>query len=102
MHEYRFRLPTRLAIAVAAMVLAVPSWCRGDDAPATDFFESRIRPVLARHCYQCHSHAVADPKGGLRLDSREAIRAGGESGPAVVPGDAWRTDARARRRNGWI
>ncbi|HUG66687.1 MAG TPA: PSD1 and planctomycete cytochrome C domain-containing protein [Pirellulaceae bacterium] len=83
----RFQLLTRIAIAVAAISLAPPLRCRGDDAASTEFFESRIRPVLVRHCYECHSQAVAKAKGGLRLDSREAIRQGGESGPAVEPGD---------------
>lgn len=58
-------------------------------AEQTDFFEKKIRPVLAEHCYQCHSaKAEADGqlKGGLALDSREASQLGGDSGPAVVPG----------------
>jgi len=49
----------------------------------TDFFESKIRPVLATHCFECHGHK---DKGGLKLDSREAILQGGDSGPAIVPG----------------
>ncbi|MEX2186988.1 MAG: PSD1 and planctomycete cytochrome C domain-containing protein [Pirellulales bacterium] len=57
-----------------------------DNAAGIEFFEQSIRPVLAEHCYKCHS-AESDPvKGGLRLDDRQSIRAGGESGPAVVPG----------------
>ena len=55
-----------------------------------DFFEKRIRPVLAAKCYSCHSAQAAknrNLKGGLQLDTRAGIRAGGESGPAVVPGD---------------
>ncbi len=56
-----------------------------------DFFEAKIRPVLVRECYGCHS-AEAAAKGKLRgellLDSREALRKGGESGPAIVPGKA--------------
>jgi len=48
-----------------------------------DFFESRVRPVLSTHCFECHGHKA---KGGLKLDSREAALAGGESGPAMVPG----------------
>ncbi|MBI2480797.1 MAG: DUF1549 domain-containing protein, partial [Planctomycetia bacterium] len=81
------KLSGRSAIAAVAIGIAVTTWCRGEDAGTVDFFESRIRPVLVRHCYECHSQAVAEPKGGLRLDSREAIRQGGESGPAVTPGD---------------
>ena len=42
--------------------------------------------MLASQCYECHSATAAEVKGQLRLDSRPAIRLGGESGPAVVPG----------------
>lgn len=52
-----------------------------------DFFESKIRPVLIKHCYECHSAEFGEAKGGLVLDSREAIRRGGDSGAAVVPKD---------------
>jgi cytochrome c553 len=54
------------------------------------FFETKIRPVLVQHCYACHSDTAEKEKklkGGLRLDTREAMRRGGETGPAVVPGD---------------
>jgi mono/diheme cytochrome c family protein len=50
-----------------------------------EFFEARIRPVLAAHCWSCHG--AAKQKSGLRLDSRETILAGSENGPVVVPGD---------------
>lgn len=56
-------------------------------APADDFFEAKIRPVLAKHCYECHSAEAGKSKGGLLLDTREGIRTGGDTGPAVVPGD---------------
>jgi mono/diheme cytochrome c family protein len=49
-----------------------------------EFFEKSIRPLLANHCFQCHG--PRKQKAGLRLDSREAMVAGGESGPAIVPG----------------
>lgn len=48
-----------------------------------EFFESRIRPVLATSCYDCHTDAA---KGGLRVDSREALLKGGQRGPAIVVG----------------
>ena len=51
-----------------------------------EFFESRIRPVLVKHCYECHSSAAAEAKGGLLLDFRDGGQKGGESGPAIVPG----------------
>jgi hypothetical protein len=50
------------------------------------FFESRIRPLLVEHCYECHSGTGKKNKGGLRLDSRQGWTKGGESGPAIVPG----------------
>ncbi|MEQ8854733.1 PSD1 and planctomycete cytochrome C domain-containing protein [Gimesia sp.] len=53
--------------------------------PGLELFENIIRPALIEHCYECHSAATSDIKGGLRVDSREAIRNGGESGAAVVP-----------------
>ncbi|MEZ6056291.1 MAG: DUF1553 domain-containing protein [Planctomycetaceae bacterium] len=51
----------------------------------TAFFEKQIRPVLVAHCYQCHSANGEKIQGGLSLDTREGIRKGGDSGPAVVP-----------------
>jgi len=71
--------------AIFAMA-ATPAWVGADEGTA--FFESRIRPVLVEHCYKCHSGRTKSPKGGLRLDSREAVLRGGANGPAVVPGKA--------------
>ena len=51
-----------------------------------DFFEKEVRPLLVKHCYQCHGPDSNEGEGGLRLDSRKAILQGGKSGPAVVPG----------------
>ena len=59
-----------------------------DDAEKIEFFESRIRPVLVEHCYSCHSADARDVKGGLLLDSRQGVMLGGDSGPALVPGDS--------------
>ena len=52
-----------------------------------EFFESRIRPILVNHCYKCHSELSKQSKGGLRLDSRESTIKGGDSGPAIIPGN---------------
>ncbi len=52
-----------------------------------DFFENKIRPVLADHCYKCHSTLAEKVKGDLLLDSRDALLKGGESGPVIVPGN---------------
>jgi hypothetical protein len=51
-----------------------------------EFFEKRIRPVVVARCYRCHNSAEKH-RGGLAVDHRDAIRKGGDSGPAVVPGD---------------
>jgi len=53
-----------------------------------EFFENRIRPVLAEHCYSCHSTQAKRLKAGLYLDNRDAAFAGGESGVAIKPGAA--------------
>ncbi|MEQ9410420.1 MAG: PSD1 and planctomycete cytochrome C domain-containing protein [Fuerstiella sp.] len=57
-----------------------------DDAARLDFFEKKIRPVLVEHCYQCHSADSRSLKAGLRLDTADGLRTGGDSGPAVLPG----------------
>ncbi|HEV7406835.1 MAG TPA: PSD1 and planctomycete cytochrome C domain-containing protein [Chthoniobacteraceae bacterium] len=57
--------------------------------PATEeaaFFEKRIRPLLADHCYKCHSAEAEKVKGGLLLDSRAGLLKGGETRPGIVPG----------------
>ncbi len=59
----------------------------GDDPAAIEFFEAKIRPLLAEHCYECHSTESGEASGGLRLDTAGASRRGGQRGPAVVPGD---------------
>jgi len=51
-----------------------------------EFFEARIRPILAQECYECHSTATKQ-KGGLLLDSRPGWQAGGDSGDVIKPGD---------------
>ncbi len=51
------------------------------------FFESKIRPVLVDACYECHSNEGGKIKSGLALDSREALRLGGDSGPSIVAGN---------------
>src|SRR5579872_1460021 len=55
-------------------------------ADPTAFFEQKIRPVLVKECYSCHSTEAKKSKGGLLLDTRAGLLKGGESGPAPVPG----------------
>src|SRR5437868_5229864 len=74
------------AALLAFGLLAWPCLAFAADADVGKvFFESKIRPVLIEQCYQCHS-AGGKQRGDLRLDTREALRKGGEHGPAIVPG----------------
>ena len=58
------------------------------DAAGIEFFEKKVRPVLIEHCLKCHSRESGEKlKGGLALDTREGVLKGGETGPAVVPGN---------------
>ena len=58
-----------------------------ETADSPEFFEKHIRPVLSEQCFKCHSATSEKLKGGLMLDTREAILKGGDTGPAVAPGD---------------
>ncbi len=72
-------------LIVPAMLPALFAFAaRAAAPPNTDAFETRIRPVLAKACYSCHTDAAM---GGLQLDSREHLLKGGKSGAAIVPGD---------------
>ncbi len=75
-----------LVFAVSALLGASTS--AAELTPAqTQFFETKIRPVLADKCYKCHSASAERVKAGLFLDSREGVLHGGENGPAIVAGD---------------
>jgi hypothetical protein len=64
------------------LILVVPAPAQSD----AEFFEAKIRPVLAKSCYGCHSSKLKSPMSGLALDSRASLRKGGSSGAVVVPG----------------
>ena len=91
-----------LALSLATGAFAAPQMqedgmqedgMQADAAPApltaeqVKFFESKIRPLLIANCYGCHSVSSGKSKGGLKLDTRDALLKGGDSGPAIVPGD---------------
>ena len=88
MHRQRM---TTLGVATLWLVGGVTAIAQ-DGRPATTaaeaFFEAKIRPVLVSHCYQCHSDSAKKTRGGLKLDSRSALLAGGDNGPVIVPGSA--------------
>lgn len=95
----------RLATVLLTLVLCWPGGA-GDvraveaqgDSQALDFFEQHVRPLLLQRCGACH---IDDSAGGLSLASREGLLSGGDSGPAVVPGDDQASRlVRAIRRQG--
>jgi cytochrome c553 len=57
------------------------------DAAGIEFFETKVRPVLAQRCYSCHSHTAQKALGGLYLDSRQAMLHGGKRGNTLLPGE---------------
>lgn len=74
-----------------AVLVCLAAWSpvAAEEVPGSagvQFFESKIRPVLVEHCYECHSSAEGTDEGGLQVDTRSLIRKGGGRGPAVVPG----------------
>ena len=87
--------PSAFWLALAATALVGSSGVRAtaaDSVPPTaerlDFFERRVRPLLVEHCYACHSVDADRIEGNLWLDSRQGHLDGGDSGAAIVPGDA--------------
>ena len=75
------RLPFVLAFLLAALQ---PAAAQTVNPGATDFFENRIRPILANNCFGCHTNSQL---GGLRLDTLGGMKKGGKRGPAIAPGD---------------
>lgn len=85
---YDMKMGTSLQIGCALLVLG--GWtCTARAADATaegvEFFEKKIRPVLVANCYKCHG-TDSKQRGGLVLDNRAGLLQGGDSGPALVPG----------------
>lgn len=81
-----------LRYAIALVLVAQTLYALEDETTnlspdAVQFFETKIRPVLAENCYRCHSADGLGVRGGLSVDNRAALLAGGESGPAIVPGN---------------
>ena len=75
-----------LSLALVVTAFAVPWPATADDA-GLEHFEKRIRPLLAESCYGCHSTKAPSVFANLRLDSFAGLLKGGDSGPALVPGD---------------
>lgn len=76
----------RLLLLSALAAVTAQSHAAKPTPEQLEFFEARIRPILAQECYECHSTATKQ-KGGLVLDSRAGWQAGGDSGVVIKPGD---------------
>ncbi len=86
MQNCSHRLAAVLACIVGTGCLsAMPVTARAAATPEETFFESRIRPLLAENCFECHGSRKSE--NGLRLDGLESLLRGGDRGAAVVPGD---------------
>ncbi len=73
-------------LALAALCLASALHANDFDPKGVELFEKKIRPVLVEHCYKCHSTEAKKDRGGLLVDNRASMLTGGDTGPAVVPG----------------
>ncbi len=76
----------RIIVSCAVLIATAPS-VDARTGRADEFFATKVVPLLERDCFECHSHSSGEMKGGLTLDSRSGWERGGDSGPAVVPGD---------------
>src|SRR5262249_23783786 len=76
---------TRYAFFLAACCVApvIVFANEGNDAAKSEFFERKIRPLLAKRCFECHSTQTADQSGNLVLDSKAGLTAGGSRGPIL-------------------
>src|SRR5436190_20618044 len=67
------------------LILGLPVCSLAENSDPVEFFNARVRPILTSQCFTCHTDAKM---GGLQLDSREHALKGGNSGTAIVPGNA--------------
>lgn len=74
-----------LTICILSIAPPIGSAIADERTSKLEFFETKIRPVLVKHCYECHSAGSSKMEGGLQLDFREGLRKGGDSGPGLVP-----------------
>src|SRR6266496_580477 len=84
------------SLGIGVVLLGGPDLARAADASSAspkvpreqnEFYEKQIQPILAENCFKCHSHQAEKIKGSLVLDSRDGALKGGETGPAILPGD---------------
>ena len=77
-------IPLAAVLTISGLVTGLRA---AEPADGIAFFEKNVRPVLINRCYECHSHEKNKVKGGLAMDSKEALLKGGDAGPGLVAGD---------------
>lgn len=78
----------KLSLLFGLSLLSAPLLKAAEPSAADiQFFETKVRPILADNCYKCHSHEAPKLKGGLSVEYRDGLLKGGDNGPAIVPGD---------------
>ena len=82
------RVHALVAVGVCSVFVSVGLADDTTNPSELAFFNSKVLPLFEEHCFECHSHQSKKAKGGLVLDSRAGWEVGGDSGPAVQPGDA--------------
>ncbi|MBT5709324.1 MAG: hypothetical protein HOI66_23630, partial [Verrucomicrobia bacterium] len=84
----RFGLSISLGVSFLFGIMPSQGHADGFSQEDLDFFERKIRPVMVSSCFDCHSNSAEKLKGGLMLDSRADLLAGGDSGAAAVTGNS--------------
>ena len=78
------------ALLIACSGFAIDTSAAGvadSNSAGNEFFEKKIRPTLVNECYKCHAATSEKIKGNLQVDSLDGLLSGGDTGPAIVPGD---------------
>lgn len=79
------RLPTLVMTTLVFSMIEIGA--DASELAEAEFFESRVRPILVERCYECHSRSANSVKGSLYLDRASDLQKGGDTGPAIVPGN---------------
>lgn len=87
--NFRMRFIWTLSIALLQFLKCGAGWAAGEVGAGSgvEFFEKKVRPILAQHCYECHSGQAKKLKANLYLDTREGLLKGGDTGVAIVLGE---------------
>lgn len=82
---------TPLVVAISLFLLSSEIYAQEQEnnfsSEQLEYFETQVRPLLVKHCYECHSSKSKEIKGGLRVDARSLLLKGGDTGPAIEPGN---------------